>query len=69
MDLGIYLEDVGKCKQLQGADVGSVLDECSFVWEKAIEGDFFHVQYSKSNHLHMALWPFFTRNGVMTKDM
>lgn len=68
VDLGIYLEDVGNCEQLRGAEGGSVVDERGFVWEKAIEGDFFRVQYSESNHLHVDLWPFYPRNGVMTKD-
>lgn len=68
VDLGIYLEDVVNCEQLRGAEAGSVVDERGFVWEKAIEGDFFRVQYSESNHLHVDLWPFYPRNGVMTKD-
>ncbi|XP_006868500.1 PREDICTED: fukutin-related protein [Chrysochloris asiatica] len=68
VDLGIYLEDVGNCEQLRGAEAGSVVDEKGFVWEKAVEGDFFRVQYSESNHLHVDLWPFYPRNGVMTKD-
>ncbi|KAI5933436.1 Fukutin-related protein [Manis javanica] len=68
MDLGIYLEDMGNCEQLQGAKVGSVLDECSFVWEKAVESDF-NVQYSKSNDLHVDVCPFYPHNGIMTKDM
>lgn len=68
VDLGIYLEDVGNCEQLRGAEAGSVVDERGFVWEKAVEGDFFRVQYSENNHLHVDLWPFYPRNGVMTKD-
>lgn len=68
VDLGIYLEDVGSCEQLRGAEAGSVVDERGFVWEKAVEGDFFRVQYSETNHLHVDLWPFYPRNGVMTKD-
>ncbi|XP_012888031.1 PREDICTED: fukutin-related protein [Dipodomys ordii] len=68
VDLGIYLEDVGNCEQLRGAEAGSVVDERGFVWEKAVEGDFFRVQYSESNHLHVDLWPFYPRHGVMTKD-
>ncbi|XP_010639221.1 fukutin-related protein [Fukomys damarensis] len=68
VDLGIYLEDVGNCEQLRGAEAGSVVDERGFVWEKAVEGDFFRVQYSETNHLHVDLWPFYPRNGVMTKD-
>ncbi|XP_036272218.1 LOW QUALITY PROTEIN: fukutin-related protein [Pipistrellus kuhlii] len=68
VDLGIYLEDVGNCEQLRGAEAGSVVDERGFVWEKAVEGDFFRVQYSETNHLHVDLWPFYPRDGVMTKD-
>ncbi|KAI5188736.1 Fukutin-Related Protein [Manis pentadactyla] len=68
MDLGIYLEDMGNCEQVQGTKVGSVLDECSFVWKKAVESDF-SVQYSKSNDLHVDLCPFYPRNGIMTEDM
>ncbi|KFO26278.1 Fukutin-related protein [Fukomys damarensis] len=60
--------DVGNCEQLRGAEAGSVVDERGFVWEKAVEGDFFRVQYSETNHLHVDLWPFYPRNGVMTKD-
>ncbi|XP_001513657.2 fukutin-related protein [Ornithorhynchus anatinus] len=68
VDLGIYLEDVAGCELLRGAEAGSVVDERGFVWEKAVEGDFFRVQYSEHNHLHVDLWPFYPRDGVMTKD-
>lgn len=34
----------------------------------SVSTDFFRVQYSESNHLHVDLWPFYPRNGVMTKD-
>ncbi|XP_020642794.3 ribitol 5-phosphate transferase FKRP [Pogona vitticeps] len=68
VDLGIYLEDIPNCELLRSAEVGSIVDEKGFVWEKAIEGDFFRVQYSEHNHLHVDLWPFYSKNGVMTKD-
>ncbi|EPQ02470.1 Fukutin-related protein [Myotis brandtii] len=68
VNLLVLFYDVGNCEQLRGAEAGSVVDERGFVWEKAIEGDFFRVQYSESNHLHVDLWPFYPRNGVMTKD-
>lgn len=68
VDLGIYLEDVPNCELLRSAEAGSVVDEKGFVWEKAIEGDFYRVQYSEHNHLHVDLWPFYPKNGVMTKD-
>ncbi|XP_051900040.1 fukutin-related protein [Pristis pectinata] len=68
VDLGIYLEDVEKCELLRSLDSGSVVDENGYVWEKAVEGEFYRVQYSESNHLHVDLWPFYAREGIMTKN-
>ncbi|XP_042296444.1 fukutin-related protein isoform X2 [Sceloporus undulatus] len=68
VDLGIYLEDIPNCELLRNAESGSIVDEKGFVWEKAIEGDFYRVQYSEHNHLHVDLWPFYPKNGLMTKD-
>ncbi|GCB73595.1 ribitol 5-phosphate transferase FKRP [Scyliorhinus torazame] len=68
VDLGIYLEDVENCEFLRSLDSGSVVDENGYVWEKAVEGDFYRVQYSQSNHLHVDLWPFYAREGIMTKN-
>ncbi|XP_042202540.1 fukutin-related protein [Callorhinchus milii] len=69
VDLGLYREDVAKCEALSGLSAsGSVVDEEGFVWEKAAEGDFYRVQYSRSNRLHVDLWPFFPRDGVMTRS-
>ncbi|NXG51922.1 FKRP protein, partial [Psilopogon haemacephalus] len=72
VDLGIYREDVGKCRWLaavtEGGE-GGVEDAEGFVWEKAAEGDFYRVHYSRSNRLHVDLWPFYRRpDGTMTKD-
>ncbi|NXW52489.1 FKRP protein, partial [Nyctiprogne leucopyga] len=69
VDLGIYREDVGKCRWLAAAAAGeAVEDPEGFLWEKAAEGDFYRVHYSRSNRLHVDLWPFYPRGGVMTKD-
>ncbi|KAJ8280199.1 hypothetical protein GJAV_G00051730 [Gymnothorax javanicus] len=68
VDLGIYLEDVPNCDYLKNLDAGSLVDANGYVWERAVEGDFYRVQYSEANHLHVDLWPFYPRNGVMTKD-
>ncbi|XP_060798147.1 fukutin-related protein [Neoarius graeffei] len=68
VDLGIYLEDVPNCEYLKNLDSGSLVDANGYVWERAVEGDFYRVQYSEANHLHVDLWPFYPRNGVMTKD-
>lgn len=68
VDLGVYRDDVAKCPWLREAQKGPVEDEEGFVWETAAEGGFFRVHYSRSNRLHVDLWPFFPRAGVMTKD-
>ncbi|NXS94567.1 FKRP protein, partial [Jacana jacana] len=69
VDLGIYREDVGKCRWLAAAAAGEAVEDTEgFLWEKAAEGDFYRVHYSRSNRLHVDLWPFYPRGGVMTKD-
>ncbi|XP_033108791.1 fukutin-related protein-like [Anneissia japonica] len=71
IDIGIYREDLDKISYLQAVKQGgAVTDDQDFVWEKAWphEGDFYRVQYSSTNHLHVDLWPFYSRDGVMTKD-
>ncbi|XP_074023318.1 ribitol 5-phosphate transferase FKRP [Numenius arquata] len=69
VDLGIYREDVGKCRWLAAAAAGEPVEDTEgFLWEKAAEGDFYRVHYSRSNRLHVDLWPFYPRRGVMTKD-
>ncbi|NWH65399.1 FKRP protein, partial [Geococcyx californianus] len=68
VDLGIYREDVGKCRWLAAAAAAPVEDTEGFLWEKAAEGDFYRVHYSRSNRLHVDLWPFYVRGAVMTKD-
>lgn len=68
VDLGIYLEDIPNCDYLKSLDSGSLTDANGYVWERAVEGNFYRVQYSEANRLHVDLWPFYSRNGVMTKD-
>lgn len=69
VDLGIYKEDVGKCRWLVAAAAGEAVEDAEgFLWEKAAEGEFYRVHYSRSNRLHVDLWPFYSRRGVMTKD-
>ncbi|KAL3866456.1 hypothetical protein ACJMK2_043752 [Sinanodonta woodiana] len=68
IDIGIYKEDVLKCSALASINVESYVDDDGFVWEKAIEGDFLRVQYSQTNRLHVDIFPFYSRNGTMTKD-
>ncbi|XP_063225334.1 ribitol 5-phosphate transferase FKRP isoform X3 [Bacillus rossius redtenbacheri] len=68
VDVGIYRDDVPRCSWLVRAQSTSVVDDHGFVWEKATEGDFYRVQLSRVNHLHVDLFPFYERNGTMTKD-
>ncbi|XP_005139857.3 fukutin-related protein [Melopsittacus undulatus] len=69
VDLGIYKEDIGKCRWLAAAAAGNAVEDPEgFLWEKASEGEFYRVHYSRSNRLHVDLWPFYSRGGVMTKD-
>jgi len=70
IDIGIYQDDISHSKHLsQIYHTGiAVVDTDGFVWEKATEGDFYRVQYSQSNHLHVDIFPFYSRNGTMTKD-
>ncbi|NXC07968.1 FKRP protein, partial [Orthonyx spaldingii] len=71
VDLGLYRDDVPKCRWLAAvaATGRPVEDPEGFLWEKAAEGEFFRVHFSRANRLHVDLWPFYARpGGVMTKD-
>jgi len=70
IDIGIYKDDIVRSRHLSHVRHSgiAVVDSDGFVWEKAIEGDFYRVQYSQSNHLHVDIFPFYSRNGTMTKD-
>ncbi|NXB92532.1 FKRP protein, partial [Vidua chalybeata] len=72
VDVGLYRDDVPKCRWLAAvaATGRPVEDPQGFLWEKAAEGEFFRVHFSRTNRLHVDLWPFYVRPGaaVMTKD-
>ncbi|NXU59680.1 FKRP protein, partial [Turnix velox] len=76
VDLGFYREDAGKCRWLREAEEeggrrGGVEDDEGFVWEKAPQGEggVYRVYWSRTNRLHVDLWPFYPRDGgVMTRD-
>ncbi|NXU02735.1 FKRP protein, partial [Buphagus erythrorhynchus] len=70
VDVGLYRDDVPKCRWLAAvlATGRPVEDPEGFFWEKAAEGEFFRVHFSRSNRLHVDLWPFGAGGGgVMTK--
>lgn len=72
VDIGIYQHEISKCSYLVEAEKHSntgktYVDNEGYTWEKATEGDFFRIQYSQYNHLHVDIFPFFEKDGIMTK--
>ena len=68
IDIGIYESDIKKSKALSLCKSGPYEDNEGFIWEKGREGKFYRVQFSLSNHLHVDIFPFYSKNGIMTKD-
>lgn len=71
IDIGIYQRDVKECiwlNQINNSQQKPLVDEDGFIWERATEGDFYRVQYSLTNRLHVDIFPFYSRDGVMTKN-
>ena len=67
VDIGIYSQDVDRCPQLKAARWQTLEDDDGFVWQRATEGGFFRVHYSTANHLHVDVFPFTPKRGVMTR--
>ena len=71
VDIGVYKEDMLKCTQLIKASSEPYQDLEGYVWERSQEeeGNFYRVQFSMSNHLHVDIFPFFANEkGMMTKN-
>ncbi|RLU20794.1 hypothetical protein DMN91_007513 [Ooceraea biroi] len=68
VQIGLNRDDLARSLWLVRAGSKPVVDDDGFIWEKATEGEFFKVQYSRVNRLHVNLLPFYARNGTMTKD-
>lgn len=68
VDIGIYMEDIPKCQQLVKTGNYEFIDEKGFLWEKAEEGEFYRVFYSVTNRNYIQIFPFYSKNGIMTKD-
>jgi len=68
VDIGFMRDDIHRLSFLSKAAAGQTVDDQGFSWEKSNNGDFYRVQYSPINHLHVDLFPFYERNGTMTKD-
>ncbi|XP_031841357.1 ribitol 5-phosphate transferase FKRP [Nomia melanderi] len=67
VQIGVNRDDIERSPWLIKAMIKPTVDNDGFVWEKAAEGDFFKVQYSKINHLNVNILPFYARNGSMIK--
>lgn len=68
VDIGIYQDDIVKSSHLVSCRSEDFEDGEGFVWERATEGEFFRVQFSQTNHLHVDIFPFHSVNGTMTKS-
>ncbi|CAH0550963.1 unnamed protein product [Brassicogethes aeneus] len=68
VDIGFNRDDLYRCNWLKKAREKPVVDNKGFLWEKATEGNFYRVYFSKANRIHVNLFPFFTKNGTMTRD-
>ncbi|XP_015434624.1 PREDICTED: fukutin-related protein [Dufourea novaeangliae] len=67
VQIGINRDDIERSPWLIKAMIKPIVDNDGFVWEKATDGDFFKVQYSKINQLNVNILPFYARNGSMVK--
>lgn len=69
VDIGAYQEDLDKCEQfVKLKQKNSFTDDGGFRWERATEGQFFRVHFSEVNRNHVDIFPFFPKDGVMTKN-
>ncbi|XP_030760189.1 fukutin-related protein [Sitophilus oryzae] len=68
VDIGFVRDDLNRCKWLKKAQSKPVVDKKGFLWEKGTEGNIFKVFYSKTNRINVNLFPFYSKNGTMTKD-
>lgn len=68
VEIGVNRDDLNRSNWLIKARNKPIADNSGFIWEKATEGEFFKIHYSKFNRLHVNLLPFYLKNGTMTRD-
>lgn len=68
VDIGFIREDLSRCEWLNKAKESPIIDPSGFLWEKATEGNFFRLHYSKANKIYVNLLPFYSKNGTMVID-
>ncbi|XP_071053688.1 ribitol 5-phosphate transferase FKRP [Onthophagus taurus] len=68
VDVGVNRDDLSRCVWLERAKFKPVVDLKGFYWEKAGEGNYFRVHYSKKNRIFVNIFPFYAKNGTMSLD-
>ncbi|XP_044263379.1 fukutin-related protein [Tribolium madens] len=68
VDVGFNRDDLLRSPWLKKAKDKPVVDSKGFLWEKATGGNFYRVNYSKTNKMYVNLFPFYSKNGTMVKD-
>ncbi|KAJ3637831.1 hypothetical protein MTP99_001257 [Tenebrio molitor] len=68
VDVGFNRDDLLRSPWLKKAKDKPVVDTKGFLWEKATGGNYYRVNYSKTNKIYVNLFPFYSKNGTMTKD-
>lgn len=68
VDIGIYKSDIARVSWLtKASNKGGVVDSDGYQWEKATQGEFYRVLFSKKNRIYVNILPFSPKNGTMTK--
>ena len=68
VDIGVYAPDIDKCPQLKSARWQNLEDSEGFVWQRVSVANYYKVQYSTSNSLHVDIFPFTPKSGTMMRD-
>lgn len=68
VDIGFIRDDISRCEWLNKSKDRPTIDKKGFFWEKATEGNFYKVHFSKTNKIYVNLFPFYSKNGTMVKD-
>lgn len=65
IDIGIYLSDIERCPPLKASRWQTLEDSDGYVWQRG--KGFYQVQYSTANHLHVDIFAFTPRDGIMVR--
>lgn len=65
IDISFVFSDYNRSTALRRSDTRPFTDLAGFYWVKATDGQYFKVQYSKTNDIHVNLLPFEIQDGFM----